>query len=52
MLLAAVALSPAQYADVAPENLKDEDVADRKASLLEGMREKPRAKKDEDAEER
>lgn len=44
------AMDEASDGDVAPENLKDEDVADRAASLLEGLRGETGAEDDEDGD--
>jgi cytokinesis protein len=42
------AIDEAADSDVAPENLKDEDIADRAASLLEGLRGETGTEEDED----
>jgi len=44
------AINEALEDDVAPENLKDEDVADRAASMLEGLRGEIGTEEDEDGE--
>jgi cytokinesis protein len=44
------AISEATDGDVLPENLNDEDVADRAASMLEGLRGEAGTEEDEDGE--